>query len=449
MSTERPGDDELPPDPFPGDPFAGQGDVAGPTGSPAPAASPSSDDDPLAVLRNLGLGDLGNLGATAGLGGLGALGGMFGEVLRMAASQGPLNWDAARQVAIWTAAGGQVETALDPIERIRLEELCRIAEPHVNEATGLVVSVRGVTVVTHTRATWAAQALQDHRPLFEKLAVSMANPGSSSDPGNPSDPFAVLSQLLGPMMLSLQVGTLVGQLAQTSLATYDLPIPRPSGDMIGFVPVNIEAFAAEWTIPLETARMHVCLAELAVHAVFGIAHVRLHLSAMLAEYAGAYRFDPSQLAEQLGGLGGFDPSDPSSVERMFANPRELLGAIESPEQRAIRARINVLVATIVGYVEHVVAVTGARLLGDNRMVMEAWKRRRIESGEGERLAGEMLGLSLDQEQYDLGVAFIGGVIQRAGSDTLPELWSDPDHLPTRNELEAPGLWLARLGLDGQ
>jgi uncharacterized protein (DUF2342 family) len=101
----------------------------------------------------------------------------------------------------------------------------------------------------------------------------------------------------------------------------------------------------------------------------------------------------------------------------------------------------------VGYVEHVVAVTGARLLGDNRMIMEAWKRRRIESGDGERMAAEMLGLTLDQEHYDLGVAFVGGVIQRAGSDMLAALWSDPANLPTRAELEAPGLWLARLGLD--
>lgn len=443
MSNDRPDDHELPDDPFPGDPFA----AASSDETTAPAAGPSSGlpaDDPLAALKNLGLGDLGNLGGLGGLGNLGGLGGMFNEVLRMAAAQGPLNWDAARQIAIWSAAQGEVEPTLDPIARIRLEELCRIAEPHVNEATGLVVSSRGITVVTHTRAAWAAQALQDHRPLLERLASSMANPAATADPG---DPFAGLSQLLAPMMLSLQVGSLVGQLAQTSLATYDLPLPRPPGDTIGFVPVNIDGFASEWSIPLDTARMHVCLAELTTHAILAIPHVRALLSGLLADYAGAFRFEPGQVAEQLGGMGGFDPADPSSMEAMFRNPRALLGAIESPEQRAIRARIDVLVPTVVGYAEHIVAVTGARLLGDNRMVMEAWKRRRIEAGEGERMAGEMLGLTLDQDRYDLGVAFVGGVIQRSGSDGLAALWSDVAHLPTRAELDAPGLWLARIGLD--
>ena len=374
MSNDRPADNELPDDPFPGDPFADASVNEATAAAPDPRAGVPADD-PLAALKNFGLGDLGNLG------GLGSLGGMFNEVLRMAAAQGPLNWDAARQIAIWSAAQGEVEPTLDPIERIRLEELCRIAEPHVNEATGLVVSSRGITVVTHTRATWAAQALQDHRPLLERLASSMANPAATSDPG---DPFAGLSQLLAPMMLSLQVGSLVGQLAQTSLATYDLPLPRPPGDTVGFVPVNILGFASAWSIPLDTARMHVCLAELTTHAILAIPHVRALISGLLADYAGAFRFDPGQVAEQLGGMGGFDPADPSSMEAMFRNPRAVLGAIESPEQRAIRARIDVVVPTIVGYVEHIVAVTGARLLGDNRMVMEAWKRRRIEAARSAR-----------------------------------------------------------------
>ena len=37
-----------------------------------------------------------------------------------------------------------------------------------------------------------------------------------------------------------------------------------------------------------------------------------------------------------------------------------------------------------------------------------------------------------------------GVIERAGDDGLGRLWSSVEHLPTPNEVDAPGLWLARI-----
>jgi uncharacterized protein (DUF2342 family) len=43
------------------------------------------------------------------------------------------------------------------------------------------------------------------------------------------------------------------------------------------------------------------------------------------------------------------------------------------------------------------------------------------------------------------------VIERAGLDGLNRLWTDESMIPTPAELEAPGLWLARIDLpdDGE
>jgi uncharacterized protein (DUF2342 family) len=38
------------------------------------------------------------------------------------------------------------------------------------------------------------------------------------------------------------------------------------------------------------------------------------------------------------------------------------------------------------------------------------------------------------------------VVERAGEDALPRLWANEDDLPTPAEVDAPGLWLARIGL---
>ena len=58
----------------------------------------------------------------------------------------------------------------------------------------------------------------------------------------------------------------------------------------------------------------------------------------------------------------------------------------------------------------------------------------------------ILGLELNAEQYDRGTAFADGVLERAGTDGLNRLFTDPEALPTPSEVDAPGLWLARIDL---
>jgi uncharacterized protein (DUF2342 family) len=43
-----------------------------------------------------------------------------------------------------------------------------------------------------------------------------------------------------------------------------------------------------------------------------------------------------------------------------------------------------------------------------------------------------------------GRSFVGGVVERAGANGLARLWESPTTLPTPAEVDAPGLWLARL-----
>ena len=61
----------------------------------------------------------------------------FGDLLKMLGTQGPVQWDGARQLALSIATGGQAEPNVDPAERIFLEQLSRVADLHVAQATGL------------------------------------------------------------------------------------------------------------------------------------------------------------------------------------------------------------------------------------------------------------------------------------------------------------------------
>ena len=168
---------------------------------------------------------------------------------------------------------------------------------------------------------------------------------------------------------------------------------------------------------------------------------------LLARYVSAFRNDPSALEDRIGEIDLADPSAMARLQEVMGSPEAILGAITSPEQDALRPQLEALVAVVVGVVDHVVEVVGVDLIPSYRMLTEALRRRRVEAAEADRFVERLFGLELTQATYDRGGAFVAGVLERAGAEGLRRLWADESHLPTPPEVDAPGLWLARIDLD--
>jgi putative hydrolase len=388
-------------------------------------------------------------------------GGPLGDIMRNLArfftGQGPLNWEIARQMAQWAAAGGASEANPDPLSRVRLEELIRVAEMHVSEATGLAVSTAGVlTVDAVTPTDWALRTLEDWKPLLERLAgrMSLGEPGSGgagpadtpADP--PADPmaklFASLPQVLGPFLFGLQSGSMVGQLAGRSMGQYDLPMPRPSRSELVLVPATIDRFATDWSLAVDDVRMWICLRETTNHAVLGRPHVRSRLEELIGQYVDAFSPTSQSLEDRMSDI---DLSDMAGLQAAFGDPATLLEEMQNDAQRQIQVPLRALLSAVVGYVDHVMDNVGKRLISSYGPITEALRRHRLEDNAGTRVLGQLLGVSLDAASYDRGHAFVKGVVERAGEDGLAPLWRSERELPTPAEVAAPGLWLARIEFD--
>ncbi|MBI2710259.1 MAG: zinc-dependent metalloprotease [Actinobacteria bacterium] len=405
----------------------------------------------------------------------------LGDLARMVQGQGPIAWDAARHLAHVIASDGASEANVDPLARIELEQLARVAEVHVASVTGLGTSSTGrpVTVVPVTRTEWVARTLDAWRPLFERLAASLgpgapaagsagtgADSGTGTGTGGADHPAAAdptlpaefdddetaawlgsLMQALAPMMLGMAAGSMVGHLAQRSLGQYDLPIPRPRGDELMVVAPTLDAFGDEWTLPRDDLRLWICLHEIAHHTVLGVPHVRARLDELVAGFVAGFRPDPRGLEDRLGAI---DPTagGVADIQRMFSDPEVLLGAVRSPDQEALQPRLDALVAVVVGYVDHVMDRIGTNLIPSYGRVTEALRRRRVQAADADRFVERLFGLELTTRCYDRGSAFVDGVVERAGDPALDRLWIDPAALPTPAEVDAPGLWLARIDLPG-
>ncbi len=369
------------------------------------------------------------------------------DIAKMIQSQGTFSWEAARQFAIAVASEGESEPNVDPLARIDLEQLIRVAELHVSQATGLTPSSTGrpLEALPVTRALWAHHTIEAYRPLFEDLAAALSAADEPLD--DPSaDFFGGLMKMLTPMMLGVTAGSMVGRLAQRAFGQYDLPIPRAASHQLLVVPSNLDRFAADWSLPIEDLRLWVCLSEVTTHSVLNVPHVRARMTDLMREFVSSYQPDPRALEDRLGGFDLGDPQSMAGLQSAFADPEVLLGATRSPAQDALVPQLDALVALVVGVTDHVMDTVGAKVLSSYGMLTEALRRRRVESDPSDGFVSRLLGLTLTREQVQRGATFVDGVVERSGPDGLARLWNSAAELPTPAEIDAPGLWLARIDL---
>ena len=367
--------------------------------------------------------------------------------------------ESARALAQGVATDNAPEANADPLRRIRLEEVARVAELHVEATTGLTVGSGGhpVTVSAVTRGVMADRLLESWLPYIRRMVEAQQAAGSSAtdtdalrdmgldlDPASGSGLTEILGRFaatMGPMLLGLQFGSAAGHLAQRALGQHALPIPGPAGDDLAVVPTNISVFASDWSLPPEETDLWVCVRELTAHAVLSLPQVAERLDELLVISTLDTVAAQQGLAEQLGSAG-----EPEALQQLLSDPESVFADLLTPAQRHTSAQLTALTTAIGGYVDHVTSGIAGALTASGPTLAEAWYRYRSEEAKGDQAAGGLFGLDLGREQVDRGAAFVRGIVERAGEDGLARLWTSPTNLPTPAEVDAPGLWLERIDL---
>tara|TARA_B100000809_G_scaffold241117_1_gene264030 strand:- start:1178 stop:2377 length:1200 start_codon:yes stop_codon:yes gene_type:complete len=375
----------------------------------------------------------------------------LGDLGKLFKGQGPIAWDVARQFAQQIATEGVSEPNVDPIQRVKLVELARVAELHVANVTSLEPGVSGqpAAVVPATRAQWAWAALEAYRPLMDRLAERLATgplPGELA--AAEAQILDGLMRALNPMMMAMSAGSMAGHLATRAFGNYVLPIPRPDHQILILVG-NVEEFSTEWSLPIEDVQLWVCIYEIAMHSVLSVPHVKGAFDRLLNKYIDGFQTDSRAFEDRFADLdiGSGDPAElQQTLQNALGDPETMLGALRSDAQAAVVPELESLLAVTVGYVDYVIEKVGTGLLSSYESLTEVFRRRRVTASGSDRFVEKLFGVEITSELVDRGEAFIAGVIDRAGDDALMRLWNDERALPTPNEITAPGLWLARIDL---
>lgn len=272
--------------------------------------------------------------------------------------------------------------------------------------------------------------------------------GSAMPPGMAIDPAALIAglrQMMGPMMATSMAGSTVGHLAPgpSACTTYRSPArPNPKSDWWWRTSTRS---ATTGRCPATSSDSGSACTRLPIMRCSASPTFAAQLHQLLADHAGAFSTD---LDRQLGDIDLSQPDGMAQLQALMSDPDLVFGAIRSERQSELLPFLDALVMVIEGYVDWVLDETSHGLISAAPMIAEAVRRRRVEADQASRFIERLFGLELTQSKIDDGSAFIAGIIEHAQDPRRCPICGRHPSTSRPRPRSAPGLWLARVGVDG-
>jgi coenzyme F420 biosynthesis associated uncharacterized protein len=340
-----------------------------------------------------------------------------------------VDWILAERIARQIAGNGEGR-----MPTADLAELAAESERRVVAYTGLEPATPIPPPEGIGRHEWVQSNIGAMRQLLDPV---LERAGEGLGPLKPAMQIGI------GLILSTEVGLVVGYLAQRVLGQYELVLldeaepERPP--RLLFVLPNLgqamHAFGAEEREFMTWVALHEV-----THAVqfAGVPWLHGHLAGLVRELlqTAELRMDnPRRLRLPTG----------EEVRRAVSALRrgDLIGVVTSPTERETLDRVQAVMAVIEGHAEHVMDAVAPDLLPSLPRLRAALDRRRRSQSGLSRLVAKLLGLDLKLRQYEQGKRFCDAIAAERGPEALQHVFSSPEALPTLEELLDPPRWLAR------
>jgi coenzyme F420 biosynthesis associated uncharacterized protein len=287
------------------------------------------------------------------------------------------------------------------------------------------------------RRDWIASNIASMRQLLDPV---LDRAGAQLGPLRP------LVQIGAGLVMSVEVGVVMGYLSQRVLGQYELvlidDVAESSPPRLLFVLPNLGAAVANFGADEREFMTWVTLHEV-THAVqfSGVPWLHGHLAGLVRELLGSAE-------ARIGNPRKTRLPDVASLRRLGAQVRQgdLMSVVLNDDERATIDRVQAVMAVIEGHAEHVMDAVAPDLLPSLpglRATLDARRRQQSRLG---RMIGRLLGLDLKMRQYEHGKTFCDAVVRDGGATALTRLFSAPDTLPSLAEIDDPHAWLVRNGL---
>jgi coenzyme F420 biosynthesis associated uncharacterized protein len=340
-----------------------------------------------------------------------------------------IDWIIAERIAVFVAGEGE-----DRGPTIDLAPLAAESEARVVAYTGLRPARPLPPPEGIGRREWVTSNIGSMRALLDPVLVRA---GENLGPLRPAVQIGV------GLVLSTEVGVVLGYLAQRVLGQYELVLldeaveNRPP--RLLFVLPNLGQVVRSFDADEREFMTWVTLHEV-THAVqfAGVPWLHAHVAGLVRELLASaeVRIEaPRKLRV---------PSREEVGEIMAALRKgDLISIVTNKAERATLDRVQAVMAVIEGHAEHVMDAVAPDLVPSlPRLRAGIDRRRRSQSGLS-RLLARLLGMDLKLRQYEQGKRFCDAVVADSGVEALHHVFSGPEALPTLSELNDPAAWLER------
>jgi putative hydrolase len=342
---------------------------------------------------------------------------LFSRLFELFNQPGPVNWKLASEIS-HHLTGERVP--IEPWAAEEYRELTRLAEFRLEQTSPIPVSAAPDVLPLDARE-WADRHLEAFGYLSEPF----------SDMGGMSGPMAQLA----PAMVGMQVGSLVGGLARWVLAGFDGALPADRPLPLAVVVPHVEDFARRHGFDPSSVRLWVVSEEVAYRAVSAVPFTTEHLRKLLQSEADSIDFDPSSLS----GLMGM--TDPAQIQEAVAG--EMGDLFGGEETQAARNETEAYLGLLAGYSRLLAERSTEELLPNLEQIRSARDAERAPAD-----APVPFGpASPSSGAITRGREFCLEIERRYGPEELTRLWTSPNRMPSRTEMEDPVSWAARVLLE--
>ena len=361
-----------------------------------------------------------------------------------------IDWSTAQRVGELIAGSPGAESHTAQVLRDTVQPLALRFARRVSEYSGCFPE-QLPPLEAVDRSSWIAANLQTMRPVLESLAAEGLGPGGRSTgrmrfnwkrPGQDLGPLYDTLSAAGGLLMGAQVGAMAGMLSQRVLGQYDLALLDPTvPPRLLLVAPNLAQSARTMEVDSEQLLVWVTIHEI-THAVqfSGAPWLREHLAGIMRQL-----IEGLQVTVSLSALLRLPSAGDARAFAERLRHGELVRLTLGEQRWQLVERLQATMSLVEGHAEHVMDAVGAEVLPSLPRLRAAMTRRREHRGLPWRVLERLLGLELKMRQYDEGRRFCDAVVLAGGPPALARAWRSVEDLPTAAELQAPELWLARVG----
>ena len=309
-----------------------------------------------------------------------------------------------------------------------------------------------------SKRDWLDESVTGWQQLIEPLALGMADAlgnvitnastslpiefmgSSEQSPAQQEAMKLMLARILRGFMgtlIATQLGQGIGMLANSITGANDVAIPLLKSDSGShLIPQNINEWAEGLGIDQEQVAIYLSLREAAASRLFANSPwLQNYIKDLITAYGKGISIDVESItrqAEEAMASGEIDMNNPQAIN--LALNAGLFTPQQTPAQELALTRLEMTLALIEGWIDHVISQVAADRMPAFNALIENSRRRRATNAPMQQLFANLLGLEVSPRKMREASAFWSEVKNLKGADGRDKCWEDAAFLPMPDDL---------------